>query len=76
LMMKLRKALEDNEVPHTENEVQLLTRVRKKRNDLVHGRSREAPSEVDVRYAVAFVNRMLVYRIAGLTGGVHHQVTS
>jgi hypothetical protein len=49
LMMKLRKALEDNKVPHTENEAQLLKKVRDKRNDLVHGRSREAPSEDDVR---------------------------
>jgi hypothetical protein len=42
---------------------------------LVHGRTREVPSEDDVRYAVAFVNRMLVYRIAGLTRGAVHQVT-
>jgi hypothetical protein len=66
LMMKLQKALEDNEVPHTEGEVQLLTRVRNKRNALVHGRSREAPVEDDVRYAVALVNRMLVYKVAAL----------
>jgi hypothetical protein len=66
LMMKVRKALEDDEVPHTEGEVQLLKRVRDNRNDLVHGRSREAPLEDDVKYAVAFVNRMLVYRIARL----------
>ena len=75
LMMKLRKTLEDNEVPHTESDVQVVKRVRDKRNALVHGRTREAPSEDDVRYAVAFVNRMLVYRIARLTRGAVHQVT-
>jgi hypothetical protein len=74
-MMKLRKTLEDNEVPHTESEVQVVKRVRDKRNALVHRRTREVPSEDDVRYAVAFVNRMLVYRIAGLTRGAVHQVT-
>ena len=72
LMMKLRKTLEDYEVPHTESDVQVVKRVRDKRNALVHGRTREAPSEDDVRYAVAFVNRMLVYRIAGLTRGAVH----
>jgi hypothetical protein len=43
----------------------VLRRVRKKRNDL-HGRSREAPADTDLRYALALVNRMLVYRIARL----------
>ncbi len=66
LMMKLREALEDNDVSYTEGEIQLLKRVRAKRNDLVHGRSREALLEDDLRYAVAFVNRMLVYKIARL----------
>lgn len=68
LMMKLKKALEDHGVPHTNQELQRLKRVRDKRNAIVHGRSREAPSEGNVRAAVAFVNRMLVYKIAKL----HH----
>jgi hypothetical protein len=65
-IMKVRKALRDNEVPHTESEVQLLKTMRDKRNDFVHGGDLEAPLEDEIRYAVAFVNRMLVYKIAGL----------
>ena len=66
LMIRLREALEDDGVPYTDEELNLLQKVRKRRNDLVHGRSREAPAENDLRYAVAIVNRMLVYRIARL----------
>ncbi len=65
LMVKLREALEEDGVPYSNEEFDLLRRVRDKRNDL-HGRSREAPSESDLRYAIAIVNRMLVYRIGRL----------
>ena len=63
LMVRLREALKEDEVPCANGELSVLQRVLKKRSDL-HGRSREAPSESDLRYAVALVNRMLVYRVA------------
>lgn len=65
LMERLREVLEEEGVPHSNEELDLLRRVRSKRNDL-HGRSRQAPAEEDLKYAVALVNRMLVYRVARL----------
>lgn len=65
LMKRLREALEEDGVPYSNEEFDLLHRVRTKRNDL-HGRSRQAPSEEDLKYAVSIVNRMLVYRVARL----------
>lgn len=67
LMMSLRAALKEDQVPYTEEEYRLLRSVRDARNEFVHGRSREAPSEADVRHAKAIVNRMLVCRIRRLT---------
>ncbi len=66
LMVRLRAALKEDDVPYVEEEISLLQKVRRARNDLVHGRSREAPSEADLKYAVAIVNRMLLYRVARL----------
>jgi hypothetical protein len=66
LLVRLRAALEQDGVPCTEEELALLREIRQLRNDFVHGRSRELPSEVDLRYAKAIVNRMLVYRVARL----------
>jgi hypothetical protein len=63
LMVRLQEALEEDGVPYTEEELDVLRRVLSKRSDL-HGRSREAPPESDLRYAVAIVNRMLVHRVA------------
>jgi hypothetical protein len=65
LMARLRQALAEDGVPYTDEEFDMLQRVRKKRNDL-HGRSRQAPSESDLRYTLALVNRMLKYRAARL----------
>jgi hypothetical protein len=66
LMVRLKAALEEDGVPYKEEELSVLQKVRRARNDLVHGRSREAPSEADLKYAVAVVNRMLLYRVARL----------
>ncbi len=67
LMVRLRVALEEDQVPYEDAELSLLQRLRHMRNDLVHGRSREAPSATDLRYAKAIVNRMLVYRVSHLS---------
>lgn len=64
LLIRLKAALEADGVPHTENELAVLGRIRKARNDLVHGRSRREPSDRDVMHAIAVVNRILVYRLA------------
>jgi len=67
LMVRLRVALDEDQVPYEDAELSLLQRLRGVRNDLVHGRSRETPSAADLRYAKAIVNRMLVYRVSRLT---------
>lgn len=41
----------------------VLDRVRKVRNDFVHGRSPDRPNSADLRYASSVVNRMLVHRV-------------
>jgi hypothetical protein len=64
LMTRLREALKQDGVPYGEGELALLRKLRNLRNDFVHGRSRELPSEVDLRHATAVVNRMLVYGVA------------
>ena len=66
LMVRLKVALEEDGVPYKEEELSVLQKIRRARNDLVHGRSREAPSEADLKYAVAVVNRMLLYRVTRL----------
>lgn len=66
LMVRLREALGQDSVPYTQEELALLRDLRDLRNDFMHGRSRDLPSEVDLRYAIAIVNRMLVHRVARL----------
>lgn len=66
LRVRLEEALEQDEVPCTADELLLLRKLRKLRNDFVHGRARKLPSEIDLRYAKAIVNRMLVYRVSNL----------
>lgn len=67
LMARLKVALNEDGVPYADHELRLLQRVRKARNDLMHGRSRLPPSHADLRYAIAIVNRMLIYRLNTLT---------
>jgi hypothetical protein len=66
LLVRLKAALEADGVPYTEDELEMLQRLRSVRNDLVHGRSKEAPREQDLKYGKAVVNRMLVYRVSNL----------
>jgi hypothetical protein len=66
LLVRLRAALEQDGVPCTEGELTLLRELRQLRNDFVHGESRNLPSEADLRYAKAIVNRMLVHRLSRL----------
>lgn len=66
LLVRLKAALEADGVPYTEEELALLQRLRSIRNDLVHGRSKEAPRGQDLKYGKAVVNRMLVYRVSSL----------
>jgi hypothetical protein len=63
VMTRLRVALENDDVPVSETELMLLQRLRKLRNDAVHGREAELPTSEDLQHAVGVVSRMLAYRI-------------
>lgn len=60
----LMKALDLDGVPYTAGEIAMLWDLRKLRNEVVHGRSKEMPKAEDVEYATSIVARMLVYRAA------------
>lgn len=64
LLTRLRAVLDVDSVPYVDGEIELLSRVRKLPNGVVHGRGRELPQAEDVEYATSIVARMLVYRVA------------
>jgi hypothetical protein len=64
LMAKLREAATRDGVPVAESEYELLGRLRKARNDAVHGRTPKLPLREDVDHAVSIVARLLVFRLA------------
>jgi hypothetical protein len=64
LLVRLRAALDVDAVPYADGDIELLSRLRRLRNKVVHGRSRELPQAEDVEHATSIVARMLVYRIA------------
>ncbi len=64
LMAKLREAAIRDGAPIAESEYELLGRLRKARNDAVHGRTPKLPARENVDHAVSIVARLLVYRLA------------
>jgi hypothetical protein len=62
LRRQLMKALDVDGVTYTPDEINMLWQLRKLRNDVVHGKSKEMPKAEDVEYATSIVARMLVYR--------------
>jgi hypothetical protein len=66
LLIRLKKAIQDDNAPVTNTEVDLLQRLRKLRNDVVHGRRSRLPVPEDVEYAASVVARLLMYRAAQL----------
>jgi len=64
LLIRLRKALDDDNVPIADGEIDLLWKLRNLRNGVVHGRKSELPAPEDVEYAISIVSRMVVYRVA------------
>ena len=63
LMARLRAALDSDRVPITEAELAFLQRLRKIRNDAVHGRGAAVPEDEALEYGVSVVSRMLAYRL-------------
>jgi hypothetical protein len=64
LMAKLREAATRDGASVAESEYELLGRLRKARNDAVHGRTPELLLREDIDHAVSIVARLLVYRLA------------
>lgn len=62
LFVRLRAALDGDDVPYSEEELSTLKRLRAFRNDIVHGRAKSDPARNDLEMAKAFVNRMLAFR--------------
>lgn len=63
LLARLAAALAEDEVPISEGEMNLLQRLRRLRNAVVHGRGAELPRTDEVEHAMGIVSRMLVFRI-------------
>jgi hypothetical protein len=66
LLIRLKKAIRDDNAPVTDTEVDLLQRLRKLRNEVVHGKRSQLPVPEDVEYATSVVARLLMYRVARL----------
>lgn len=64
LLARLRKQLDIDRVPIDEGEVEILVKLRKLRNDVVHGRQSVLPAAEDVEYGISIVARMLLFRLA------------
>ena len=63
LRRRLEDVLDQERIPHTDDEVKTLFGLRSTRNDAVHGRARAAPAIEDLQQATAFVARLLVHRV-------------
>jgi hypothetical protein len=56
-------------MPIDDSELELLEKLRKLRNNVVHGRSSEQPVTDDVDYATSIVARMLVFHASRFSQG-------
>jgi hypothetical protein len=65
LMVRVRVALAADLVPFNEEDILVLGRLRRQRNDALHGRQRGRPTVDDLDMARGLVNRMLVFWAAG-----------
>ncbi|MEU8178804.1 hypothetical protein AB0C14_38570 [Microbispora hainanensis] len=67
LRLRLARVMDDDEVPITDEELDLLWKLRQLRNDVVHGRRSDLPAAEDVEYGISLVARMLVHRVAKIS---------
>ena len=65
LMVRFRAALVADHVPFSDEDLVVLGRLRRQRNDALHGRQRGTLTLSDLEMARGFVNRMLVFWAAG-----------
>ncbi len=70
LLARLRSQLARDGVPFSSEELEGLRRLRKQRNDFLHGRGRGSPADNDLRLGKAIVNRILVFWAHAIDAGV------
>lgn len=61
--MRLRAAMDADQVRYSESEFSLLARFRGLRNKIIHGQERKLPSDDELRQALALVDRLLLVRL-------------
>lgn len=66
LFVKFRRKIAVDAAPVSQPDIDLLSKLRKIRNDVVHGRSPDQPKTHEVNQGVAIVARILVYAIHSL----------
>ncbi|WP_411075162.1 hypothetical protein [Streptomyces sp. cmx-4-7] len=66
LFVKFRRKIAIEGAPVSQNDIDLLSTLRKVRNDVVHGRSPNRPKTHEVNQGVAVVARILVYSVDSL----------
>jgi len=67
LIIRFKQAILNDGVPVTDGEIDLLQRLRRVRNNVVHGRESRLPAPEDVEYATSVVARLLIYRVARIS---------
>jgi hypothetical protein len=67
LIIRFKQAILNDGVPVTDGEIDLLQRLRRVRNNVVHGRESRLPAPEDVEYATSVVARFLIYRVARIS---------
>jgi len=65
----LRKAIDQEGIPLTDSEFDLLFRIRRARNKATHGAAVDVPSEGELDYACSILSRVLVYRVNSMRSG-------
>ncbi|MFE9031544.1 hypothetical protein ACFYOA_35705 [Streptomyces iakyrus] len=69
LFVRFRRRVALDGAPISQSDIDLLAKLRKVRNDVVHGRSPREPEKHEVDQGVAIVSRILVYTVHRLRGG-------
>jgi len=62
-MARLRHLLERDGLPCSEAEIELLTRIRRSRNDAAHGRQTEPPAPEVLDQAAALTSRLVISKL-------------
>ncbi|WP_327390377.1 hypothetical protein OG728_20875 [Streptomyces microflavus] len=66
LFVKFRRRVSLDGAPVSQSDIDLLAKLRKVRNDVVHGRSPDEPEVHEVNQGVAIVSRILVFTVGRL----------